>query len=55
MGQAAAHALNNTIQSTYKDAFQNTVMPAFERSCQSMFAQINAAFDLGTRECKYYK
>ncbi|XP_072014258.1 enhancer of mRNA-decapping protein 4-like [Amphiura filiformis] len=50
MGQAAASALNNTIQSTYKDAFQNTVMPAFERSCQSMFAQINAAFDMGTRE-----
>ncbi|XP_030831075.1 enhancer of mRNA-decapping protein 4 isoform X2 [Strongylocentrotus purpuratus] len=50
MGQAAAHALSDTIQSTYRDAFHSTVVPAFERACSSMFQQINTIFDAGTRE-----
>eukprot|EP00057_Strongylocentrotus_purpuratus_P031363 XP_784386.4 PREDICTED: enhancer of mRNA-decapping protein 4 [Strongylocentrotus purpuratus] len=53
MGQAAAHALSDTIQSTYRDAFHSTVVPAFERACSSMFQQINTIFDAGTRECKF--
>ena len=41
MGQAAASTLSATIQTTYREAFHSTVIPAFERSCASMFEQIN--------------
>ncbi|XP_033125273.1 enhancer of mRNA-decapping protein 4-like isoform X2 [Anneissia japonica] len=50
MGQAAANTLSNTIQSTYRDAFHTSILPAFERSCQNMLSQVNAAFESGTRE-----
>ncbi|XP_071959655.1 enhancer of mRNA-decapping protein 4-like [Antedon mediterranea] len=50
MGQAAANTLSNTIQSTYRDAFHSSILPAFERSCQNMLSQVNAAFESGTRE-----
>ncbi|XP_072168723.1 enhancer of mRNA-decapping protein 4-like [Diadema setosum] len=50
MGQAAANALSNTIQTTYRDAFHSTVVPAFERACSTMFEQINMSFEAGTKE-----
>ena len=53
MGQAAASTLSATIQNTYREAFHSTVIPAFERSCASMFEQINGSFDTGTKECRF--
>ncbi|XP_053305522.1 enhancer of mRNA-decapping protein 4 isoform X2 [Spea bombifrons] len=50
IGRAAADALQVQIQSTYKEAFQGTVLPAFEKGCQSMFQQINGSFKQGTQE-----
>lgn len=52
MGRAAAEAMQGPIQTAYKDAFQSTVLPVFERGCQSMFQQINDSFKQGTQECK---
>ncbi|XP_056273704.1 enhancer of mRNA-decapping protein 4 isoform X2 [Pseudoliparis swirei] len=50
IGRAAADALQGPIQAAYKDAFQGTVLPVFERGCQSMFQQINDSFKQGTQE-----
>ncbi|XP_005152472.1 enhancer of mRNA-decapping protein 4 [Melopsittacus undulatus] len=42
--------LQGQIQSSYREAFQNVVLPTFEKSCQSMFQQINDTFKEGTQE-----
>lgn len=52
IARAAADALQNTMQSAYREAFQSVVLPAFEKSCQSMFQQINDTFKQGTQECE---
>lgn len=40
------------MQAAYREAFQSVVLPAFEKSCQAMFQQINDSFRLGTQECE---
>ncbi|XP_047202549.1 enhancer of mRNA-decapping protein 4 isoform X1 [Girardinichthys multiradiatus] len=50
IGRAAAEAMQGPIQTAYKDTFQSTVLPVFERGCQSMFQQINDSFKQGTHE-----
>ncbi|KPP66397.1 enhancer of mRNA-decapping protein 4-like [Scleropages formosus] len=50
IGRAAAEAMQGPIQSAYKEAFQSTVLPVFEKGCQSMFQQINDSFKQGTHE-----
>nr|XP_061813020.1 enhancer of mRNA-decapping protein 4-like [Nerophis lumbriciformis] len=50
IGRAAAEAMQGPIQAAYKDAFQSTVLPVFEKGCQSMFQQINDSFKQGTQE-----
>uniref|UniRef100_A0A663MRI1 Enhancer of mRNA-decapping protein 4 n=1 Tax=Athene cunicularia TaxID=194338 RepID=A0A663MRI1_ATHCN len=48
--RATADILQGPIQSAYREAFQSIVLPAFEKSCQSMFQQINDTFKQGTQE-----
>ncbi|KAM9227916.1 enhancer of mRNA-decapping protein 4 isoform 1-T1 [Leptosomus discolor] len=48
--RATADTLQGPIQSAYREAFQSVVLPAFEKSCQSMFQQINDTFRQGTQE-----
>ncbi|KGL84009.1 Enhancer of mRNA-decapping protein 4, partial [Tinamus guttatus] len=48
--KATADTLQGPIQSAYREAFQSVVLPAFEKSCQSMFQQINETFKQGTQE-----
>lgn len=50
--RATADSLQGPIQSAYREAFQSVVLPAFEKSCQSMFQQINDTFKQGTQECE---
>ena len=52
IGGAAASALQGPIQVTYREAFQSTILPSFERACQNMFQQINESFHKGTQQCK---
>lgn len=51
IGGAAASALQGPIQMTYREAFQSTILPSFERACQNMFQQINDSFHKGTQQC----
>ena len=53
IGMAAANALLTPIQSAYREAFSNIVIPSFDRATQSMFQQVNEGFNKGTRECKF--
>ncbi|XP_030313667.1 enhancer of mRNA-decapping protein 4 isoform X1 [Calypte anna] len=48
--RATADTLQGPIQAAYREAFQTVVLPAFEKSCQSMFQQINDTFKQGTQE-----
>ncbi|RMX51313.1 hypothetical protein pdam_00004685 [Pocillopora damicornis] len=50
IGTAAASALQGPIQVTYREAFQSTILPSFERACQNMFQQINESFHKGTQQ-----
>ncbi|CAL8262294.1 unnamed protein product [Merluccius merluccius] len=50
IGRAATEALQGTIQTAYKEAFQTLVLPVFDRGCQSMFQQINDSFKQGTQD-----
>lgn len=51
IGGAAASALQGPIQVTYREAFQSTILPSFERACHNMFQQINDSFHKGTQQC----
>ncbi|KAM9047917.1 enhancer of mRNA-decapping protein 4 isoform 3-T3 [Megaptera novaeangliae] len=50
IARAAADTLQGPMQAAYREAFQSVVLPAFEKSCQAMFQQINDSFRLGTQE-----
>ncbi|KAM5138290.1 enhancer of mRNA-decapping protein 4 [Mantella aurantiaca] len=50
IGRTVADSLQIPIQTAYREAFQSTVLPAFEKGCQSMFQQINGSFRQGTQE-----
>ena len=50
LANAAVTALQPAVQNTYKEVFTNLVMPSFEKSCHTMFQQINETFSKGTRE-----
>ncbi|XP_064016763.1 LOW QUALITY PROTEIN: enhancer of mRNA-decapping protein 4 [Pogoniulus pusillus] len=48
--RATADTLQGPIQAAYRESFQSVVLPAFEKSCQAMFQQINDTFKQGTQE-----
>ncbi|CAC5393442.1 EDC4 [Mytilus coruscus] len=50
IGLAAGNALQTPIQAAYREAFQNIVIPNFDRATQNMFQQVNEAFTKGTKE-----
>ncbi|XP_060069080.1 enhancer of mRNA-decapping protein 4-like [Ylistrum balloti] len=50
IGMAAGNALQTPIQVAYREAFQNIVIPNFERTTQNMFQQINETFTKGSKE-----
>ena len=52
IGTATVNALQGPVQAGYREAFQNTILPSFEKATQSMFLQINDSFQQGTQQCK---
>ncbi|XP_013926027.1 PREDICTED: enhancer of mRNA-decapping protein 4 [Thamnophis sirtalis] len=50
IARAATDTLQVPMQTAFREAFQSIVLPAFEKSCQSMFQQINDTFKQGTQE-----
>lgn len=41
-----------SLDQSYKDMIAATLIPSWERICNSMFQQINDTFTKGTKECK---
>lgn len=52
LGVAAGSVLQTPIQLAYREAFQNIVVPSFDRAMQNIFQQVNEVFVKGTRESK---
>ena len=52
VGVAAGNAIQAPMQAAYREAFQNIVIPSFERTTQNMFQQVTDTFQRGTKECK---
>ncbi|XP_052817112.1 enhancer of mRNA-decapping protein 4-like [Mya arenaria] len=50
MGVAAGNAIQAPIQAAYREAFQNFVIPTFERTTQNMYQQVSETFQRGTKE-----
>lgn len=50
LSNSAVSALQPAVQHVCKDFFTSLLVPSFEKSCQSMFQQINDSFSKGTRE-----
>jgi len=47
-----SQAIQSTMTNTYREAFNQTVIPSFERAVTNMFQQTNDVFKRGTKECK---
>lgn len=41
-----------SLETCYKEMISNTLIPSWERVCNSMFQQIHNTFTQGTKECK---
>ncbi|CAF1117553.1 unnamed protein product, partial [Didymodactylos carnosus] len=50
LSNAVAGAVQSTMISTYRDAFNQIVIPSFEKAALNMFQQCNEAFKKGTKE-----
>lgn len=50
LSAAVVSSLTPVISQCYKDYFTSVVMPNFEKSCSTMFNQINEVFSKGSRE-----
>ncbi|XP_035222933.1 enhancer of mRNA-decapping protein 4-like [Stegodyphus dumicola] len=50
MSQSVGKSLETIVQAACKDAFQTSVVPAFERSCHHLFQQLNEIFSKGISE-----
>lgn len=50
LGVAAGNVLQTPIQLAYREAFQNIVVPSFDRAMQNIFQQVNETFVKGTKE-----
>ncbi|XP_022340302.2 enhancer of mRNA-decapping protein 4-like isoform X1 [Crassostrea virginica] len=50
LGVAAGNVLQTPIQLAYREAFQNIVVPSFDRAMQNIFQQVNEVFVKGTKE-----
>ena len=48
ISQSVGNGIQSTIVNAYRDSFQKIIVPGFEKSCQSMYQQINATFKKGS-------
>lgn len=50
MAQALAATIQPSLQSAFRDMFSNILVPAFEKSTQTLFTSLNGSFNKGCRE-----
>lgn len=52
-GSAVVVGVQTGLQNTYVDAMKNILVPAYEKSSEDMFRQIQETFANGLAACKY--
>jgi hypothetical protein len=53
LSQTISQAIQTTMVTTYRDTFNQIVIPSFEKAATNMFQQTNDVFKRGTKECKF--
>jgi hypothetical protein len=51
LSNAVANAIQPTMTTSYRDTFNQIVIPSFEKAATNMFQQTNDVFKRGTKEC----
>jgi hypothetical protein len=51
LSNAVANAIQPTMITSYRDTFNQIVIPSFEKAATNMFQQTNDVFKRGTKEC----
>lgn len=51
LSQLISPAIQSRISTSYRDAFNQFVIPSFEKAATNMFQQTNDVFKRGTKEC----
>ena len=51
LGHSVSQAIQSTMVASYRDTFNQTVIPSFEKTVTNMFQQTNDVFKRGTKEC----
>lgn len=52
LSTSVVNVIKPSLDKSYKDMITATLIPSWERICNSMFQQINETFTKGTKECK---
>lgn len=52
LSNAVGNSLQSTMITSYRDTFNQIVIPSFEKAALNMFQQTNDIFKRGTKECK---
>lgn len=52
LSHAVANAIQPTMIASYRDTFNQIVIPSFEKTATNMFQQTNDVFKRGTKECQ---
>jgi len=53
LSNAVANAIQPTMITSYRDTFNQIVIPSFEKAATNMFQQTNDVFKRGTKECMF--
>ena len=53
LSQSISRAIQSSISTSYREAFNQFVIPSFEKAATNMFQQTNDVFKRGTKECKW--
>ena len=51
LSNSVANAIQSTMINSYRDTFNQIVIPSFEKAATNMFQQTNDVFKRGTKEC----
>lgn len=51
LSTSVVNVIKPSLDKSYKDMITSTLIPSWERICNSMFQQINETFTKGTKEC----
>jgi polyribonucleotide nucleotidyltransferase len=53
LSNAVANSIQSTMTTSYRDTFNQIVIPSFEKAATNMFQQTNDVFKRGTKECMF--